>query len=36
MKHLIKYLNQCFQQGLSKNLEISRKGEWVLPDPDFL
>jgi len=25
MKHLIKYLNQCFQQGFSKNLEISRK-----------
>ena len=33
MKHLIKYLNQCFQQGFSKNLEISRKGEWASPDP---
>ena len=26
-------LNQCFQQGFSKNLEISRKGEWASPDP---
>ena len=24
-EHLIKYLNQCFQRGFSKNLEISRK-----------
>jgi len=29
MKHLIKYLNQCFQQDFSKNLEISS------PDPVF-
>ncbi len=36
MKHLIKYLNQCFQQGYSKKLEISRKGEWASPDPVFL
>ena len=34
-EHLIKYLNQCFQRGFSKNLEISRKGEWASPDPLF-
>jgi hypothetical protein len=30
-----KNINQCFLGGFSKNLEISRKGEWASPDPLF-